>query len=649
MEGRYTGFLSSLLILSFILSGVTNLVSAQNIVSGINSNYVMDEYYGVLVSPESAIDGNLTETNNTRIITWCMYYVGSDICEQGESFIRVEYTIGFDTDVDFINLTTISKNGYLHFDDPWGLEMSISVIHGDGTDILWSDIETPGYINYSSWELNNTGPIPTRANNTVSVVFEIRTTPFYVAERDVVIELQGISATEVVWGCLDELANNYSPEVTDGDQSCDYDLDDDGVLDADEVLGCTDQTANNFDVNATDEDQSCDYDLDDDGVLDADEVVGCTDQTANNFDVNATDEDQSCDYDLDNDGVLDADEVLGCTNQTANNYDVNATDDDQSCDYDLDDDGVLDADEVVGCTNQTANNFDVNATDEDQSCDYDLDDDGVLDADEIVGCTNLVANNFNPNATDEDQSCDFDLDDDGILDAVDLCPEIHSNRDDFDSDGIPDACDGINGIWSDDFDNDGYNTDDEKKCNTDDADNSSVPTPWCGEESGVLNVYNSCIEKKDGDCTETLMALAWWNVVGLLTILAFAFTVVPNNFVKRRILSFLFNRKITARTSAHNGTRRYIEQEFGQMKEKILAEIVAVDDQQYDRFSKKIEADLAKLSLDLKQYIEEKHSSELFDESVISTISILRENVDENEDLLKKVVFSKLHEDYEEE
>ena len=538
MEGRYTGFLSSLLILSFILSGVTNLVSAQNIVSGINSNYVMDEYYGVLVSPESAIDGNLTETNNTRIITWCMYYVGSDICEQGESFIRVEYTIGFDTDVDFINLTTISKNGYLHFDDPWGLEMSISVIHGDGTDILWSDIETPGYINYSSWELNNTGPIPTRANNTVSVVFEIRTTPFYVAERDVVIELQGISATEVVWGCLDELANNYSPEVTDGDQSCDYDLDDDGVLDADEVLGCTDQTANNFDVNATDEDQSCDYDLDDDGVL---------------------------------------------------------------------------------------------------------------DADEIVGCTNLVANNFNPNATDEDQSCDFDLDDDGILDAVDLCPEIHSNRDDFDSDGIPDACDGINGIWSDDFDNDGYNTDDEKKCNTDDADNSSVPTPWCGEESGVLNVYNSCIEKKDGDCTETLMALAWWNVVGLLTILAFAFTVVPNNFVKRRILSFLFNRKITARTSAHNGTRRYIEQEFGQMKEKILAEIVAVDDQQYDRFSKKIEADLAKLSLDLKQYIEEKHSSELFDESVISTISILRENVDENEDLLKKVVFSKLHEDYEEE
>ena len=538
MEGRYTGVLSSLLILSFILSGATNLVSAQNIVSEINSDYVMDEYYGVLVSPESAIDGNLSETNYTRIITWCMYYEGSLACEPGESFIRVEYTIGFDTDVAFINLTTISKNGYLSWDDPWSLEMSISVIHGNGTDILWSDDETPGYINYSSWELNNTGPIPTRENNTVSVVFEIRTDPFYVDERDVEIRLREISATEVVWGCLDELANNYSPEVTDDDQSCDSDLDDDGVLDADEVLGCTDQTANNFDVNATDEDQSCDYDLDDDGVL---------------------------------------------------------------------------------------------------------------DVDEIVGCTNLIANNFNLNATDEDQSCDFDLDDDGILDAVDLCPEIHSNREDSDSDGIPDDCDGEIGILKNDRDNDGYNTDDEKKCNTDDTDSSSVPTPWCGEESGVLNVYNSCIEKKDGDCTETLMALAWWNVVGLLTILAFAFTVVPNNFVKRRILSFLFNRKITTRTSAHNDTRRYIKQEFGQMKEKILAEIVTIDDQQYDRFSKKIDADLAELSHDLKQYIEEKHSSELFDESVASTRSILRENVDENEDLLKKVVFSKLHGDYEEE
>ena len=35
--------------------------------------------------------------------------------------------------------------------------------------------------------------------------------------------------------------------------------------------------------SATDEDGSCDYDLDDDGVLDADEILGCMDSTANNL------------------------------------------------------------------------------------------------------------------------------------------------------------------------------------------------------------------------------------------------------------------------------------------------------------------------------------------------------------------------------
>jgi hypothetical protein len=615
MEGRYTGFLSSLLILSFILSGVTNLVSAQNIVSEINSDYVMDEYYGVLVSPESAIDGNLSETNYTRIITWCMYYEGSLACEPGESFIRVEYTIGFDTDVAFINLTTISKNGYLSWDDPWSLEMSISVIHGNGTDILWSDDETPGYINYSNWELNNTGPIPTRENNTVSVVFEIRTDPFYVEERDVEIRLREISATEVVWGCLDELANNYSPEVTDGDQSCDYDSDDDGVLDADEVLGCTNQTANNFDVNATDEDQSCDYDLDDDGVL-------------------------------------DAGEVLGCTNQTANNFDINATDDDQSCDYDLDDDGVLDADEVPGCTNQTANNFDVNATDEDQSCDYDLDDDGVLDADEIVGCTNLVANNFNLNATDEDQSCDFDLDGDGILDADDLCPQIRDPIwEDSDSDGIPDACDGINGIWSDDFDNDGFSDSKEDTCKSDKMDNSSIPGPWdCGDNSNWNDIFSSCVSTNNAYCI-TVIGASDWNLVALPMLI----TMVSSTVLYFRkplynlISGQIFNRKVGKISKSHSDTKEHIKQEFVMLKTKMLSEMAAADNQQFERITKKIEADLAELSVHLKEYIDRKHATEAFDDSLGNTIEMLKENVDDNENLIKKIVISKLHGNDEEE
>ena len=48
------------------------------------------------------------------------------------------------------------------------------------------------------------------------------------------------------------------------------------------VKGCMNSTANNYNANATEEDNTCDYDLDDDGVLDVDEILGCTNSTANN-------------------------------------------------------------------------------------------------------------------------------------------------------------------------------------------------------------------------------------------------------------------------------------------------------------------------------------------------------------------------------
>ena len=48
------------------------------------------------------------------------------------------------------------------------------------------------------------------------------------------------------------------------------------------VKGCMNSTANNYNANATEEDNTCDYDLDDDGKLDADEIIGCTYSTANN-------------------------------------------------------------------------------------------------------------------------------------------------------------------------------------------------------------------------------------------------------------------------------------------------------------------------------------------------------------------------------
>ena len=200
----------------------------------------------------------------------------------------------------------------------------------------------------------------------------------------------------VITGCTDPNANNYhcddinaatgiyectggviptlsyfSPNVTAGNpltaplvvgdpaDFCDYDLDDDGVLDADEIVGCTDPNANNYDSTATDIgvlgafttqnhiDNGCTY-----------TVYGCTDDTSPAFfdpatltapqigtgpqanttivnQVSATDTSDPCQL------------GPGCTDPNAINYVGNAaapfTTDDGSCLF-------------SGCANEFANN-----------------------------------------------------------------------------------------------------------------------------------------------------------------------------------------------------------------------------------------------------------------------------------------------------
>ena len=69
------------------------------------------------------------------------------------------------------------------------------------------------------------------------------------------------------------------------------------IITAELIDGCTNNTANNYNSNATNDDGSCDFDQDDDGVLDSDEVTGCTDESANNYNSEATDDDGSCESD----------------------------------------------------------------------------------------------------------------------------------------------------------------------------------------------------------------------------------------------------------------------------------------------------------------------------------------------------------------
>ena len=64
---------------------------------------------------------------------------------------------------------------------------------------------------------------------------------------------------EEIAGCMDEKAENYDENAT-LEGPCTYsDSDGDGIFDIDEVPGCTDNAANNFVPEATDDDGSCDY------------------------------------------------------------------------------------------------------------------------------------------------------------------------------------------------------------------------------------------------------------------------------------------------------------------------------------------------------------------------------------------------------
>ena len=100
----------------------------------------------------------------------------------------------------------------------------------------------------------------------------------------------------------------------------------------------------------------------------------------------------------------------------------------------------------------------------DGNCLNDIDSDGVCDELEVIGCMDIDACNYNAEATDDNGTCIFpigceicsgeddgtgiiidnDLDDDTICDQDDNCPEdFNPNQEDFNSDNIGDACDGL--------------------------------------------------------------------------------------------------------------------------------------------------------------------------------------------------------------
>lgn len=103
-------------------------------------------------------------------------------------------------------------------------------------------------------------------------------------------------------GCIDPDADNYNPQATYDDGSCEYP--------PEVIYGCTDSTANNWDGSATVDDGSCTYD-----------TLGCTDPNAKNYNEEATFDDESCEYTQCSDPFAliyfeDANSNLECTYKT---------------------------------------------------------------------------------------------------------------------------------------------------------------------------------------------------------------------------------------------------------------------------------------------------------------------------------------------
>ena len=188
-------------------------------------------------------------------------------------------------------------------------------------------------------------------------------------------------------GCTDEAANNYNEQATIDDGSCNYDIDDDGVLDADEIVGCQDPTADNYDEFATNPGEVGNFtaqDYFDGGCIYT--IEGCTDINSDNYLDPAT---LTLPQTADNTTIQNTqagtanDPCLlppGCTDPNAINYvgddDVAFTTDNGSCIF-------------AGCLNDLANNYI-----------------GSIVSD-IVGYNGITPTD-NPTSFQDDGSCTFD-------------------------------------------------------------------------------------------------------------------------------------------------------------------------------------------------------------------------------------------------
>ena len=239
----------------------------------------------------------------------------------------------------------------------------------------------------------------------------------------------GTECIDVIYGCLDTTAYNYSDTANTADicyynpgctspayleyytQGYTADVDDTSCINL-AVFGCTDPTAFNYDPTANVNNGGCIPVVIGcmvDGSFNYNPqantpgpcipiIYGCTSPIALNYNPAANTDDGSCI------GI-----VYGCTDPTAFNFNSNANVDDGSC-----------IPVVYGCTDATMFNYDPNANVDNGSCEpfvYGCMDSTMFNynplanADNgscipfIYGCTDPSMLNYNPQANTEDFSC----------------------------------------------------------------------------------------------------------------------------------------------------------------------------------------------------------------------------------------------------
>jgi len=156
--------------------------------------------------------------------------------------------------------------------------------------------------------------------------------------------------TLIVFGCIDEQADNFDSTANTDDSSCIY-------------LGCIDEQADNFDSTANTDDNSCVY-------------LGCMNVTADNYYPLSNQDDGSC-------------IIYGCTLAAFPNFNPEATIDDYSCD--------MNSSDVFGCSNPQYLEYSPIVNQDNGTCNILV----------VHGCTDYQACNFNINANTEDSSCTY--------------------------------------------------------------------------------------------------------------------------------------------------------------------------------------------------------------------------------------------------